>query len=295
MDTSQLKHFITLASTRHFGKAAEQCFISPSTLSRSIKQLEEELKVQLFERDNRTVELTAQGKQFQQYANDAYQQLETIKEALIAENGELQGAISIYCSITASYSFLFNFLTEFRQRHPLIEIKLHTGDPADAIQRVTGGQEDLAIAAKPERLPVELEFKRITHSPLILIISKTANLPIPHTVQDVDTWQKLPVILSEKGIAREQLDAWFRSHKIQPNIYAQVSGNEAIVSMVSLGFGIGLVPEIVLNNSPLRDQVEHFPIQPQIKPYQVGVCCLKKRLKSPIVAALWEQIANKAE
>ena len=54
------------------------------------------------------------------------------------------------------------------------------------------------------------------------------------------------MILQEKGIARQRLDAWFQANGRHPQIYAQVAGNEAIVSMVSLGFGVGVVPEIVL-------------------------------------------------
>lgn len=290
MNTNYLKYFVILAATRHFSKAAEICYVTPSTLSRSIKQLEEEVGTKLFERDNRSVELTPQGYKFLTYAKESLQQWETINDELQAAEGTLQGAISIYCSVTASYSFLFKFLTSFRSDHPLIAIKLHTGDPADAIDRISNGQEDIAIAAKPDALPTDLEFKRITYSPLVLICGRNASLPQPVNPGDKGVWRELPVILSEKGLARERLDAWFARKGITPNIYAQVAGNEAIVSMVSLGFGVGLVPEIVIENSPLRNKVERFSVQPQIKPYEVGVCCSSKRLKSPLVSAFWEQI-----
>jgi LysR family positive regulator for ilvC len=52
-------------------------------------------------------------------------------------------------------------------------------------------------------------------------------------------WKDTPMILSEEGLARERVDRWFRQLGAKPHIYAQVSGNEAIVSMVSLGFGVG--------------------------------------------------------
>lgn len=98
------------------------------------------------------------------------------------------------------------------------------------------------------------------------------------------------MIVSEKGLARERLNQWFRKQNISPNVYAQVSGNEAIVSMVSLGFGIGLVPKIVMENSPLKNNVKVFSHQPELEPYEVGVCVLERRLKSPIVEAFWSQI-----
>lgn len=70
------------------------------------------------------------------------------------------------------------------------------------------------------------------------------------------------MILSEKGIGRQRVDHWFSTKGIKPKIYAQVAGNEAIVSMVSLGFGVGVVPQIVLDNSPLSDKVKILNITP---------------------------------
>lgn len=95
------------------------------------------------------------------------------------------------------------------------------------------------------------------------------------------------MILSEEGLGRERVDKWFRKLKIQPLIYAQVAGHEAMVSMVSLGFGIGAVPRIVLDNSPLADRVQVLEKEQELGHYDVGLCTLKKRLKSPIIDAFW--------
>ena len=68
-------------------------------------------------------------------------------------------------------------------------------------------------------------------------------------------WNTVPMIMAERGLGRQRLDNWFKQGGIQPNIYAQVAGNEAIITMVSLGCGIGVVPSLVLEKSPMRDQV----------------------------------------
>jgi LysR family positive regulator for ilvC len=62
--------------------------------------------------------------------------------------------------------------------------------------------------------------------------------------------------------------------------------------MVSLGFGVGLAPKIVVDNSPLANKVKHYYVQPELKPYDVGVCVLQKRLKSPIIEAFWQQFKH---
>lgn len=295
MDSKSLQHFLMLADTLHFSRASAACHISPSTLSRTIKQLEDELGVTLFIRDNRSVSLTAEGRRLQTYARETLLQWQTLRSTLQADQQELQGELSMYCSVTASYSFLYEILSHFRQDYPRIEIKLHTGDPAEAIQRVQNGTEDIAIGARPDQLPQDIAFRSITRSPLVFIVP--ADQPelqqrLSGTASKAN-WQDVPMILSEAGLARKRSDLWFRSLGIKPLIYAQVAGNEAIVSMVSLGFGVGLVPQIVLDNSPLASRVTALKVTPELTPFEVGIFALEKKLRHPLIHAFWTQLENR--
>ncbi len=291
MDNRSLKQFINLADSLHFGRASEASHVSPSALSRSIRRLEEEVGTELFLRNNRSVSLTHAGRLFLDYARDTLGEWDTIRNTLMEESGELHGEVSLYCSVTASYSFLFEILTRVRGLHPRIEIKLHTGDPEDAMTRVLSGEEDIAIGAHPGHLPTALAFKRIAISPLVFIASKgqPEKMPPVNGAPDTTSWTEQPMILPERGLARRRVDSWFRNQDTQANIYAQVAGNEAIVSMVSLGFGIGVVPQIVLDNSPLAGRVEVLEVQPRLEAYEVGLFTLKKKLSSPLINAFWSQ------
>ena len=291
MDIKQLRQFIHLAETLHFGRASEASYISPSALSRSIKQLEDEVGSALFERDNRTVSLTAEGEIFLDYAREALSQWDMVRTQLIERSGELQGEISMYCSVTASYSFLFDILSQFRSTYPKIEIKLHTGAPEEAISRVINGDEDVAITAKPDSLPSGLTFKKIALSSLVFIAPKEGLEGIGCDTLTPNA--QTPMILCEEGLSRKRVDRWFKEQQIKPLIYAQVAGNEAIVSMVSLGFGIGVVPKIVLDNSPLANSVSILSIEPGLKAYEVGLVTLEKKLKNPLISAFWEQLKDK--
>lgn len=293
MDTKSLRVFLHLSDSLHFGRTSDALHMSASTLSRHIKQLEEELGYSLFLRDNRSVSLTQEGQKFQTYARESLAAWEVFKQSLYSDNEQLAGELSLYCSVTASYSFLYTILSKFRVRYPQIEIKIHTGDPVPAIARVQNKHEDISIAARPNSIPAGLEFKRIAISPLVFIAPNDDTTLHKLGIQQLEriNWQDIPMIVSEEGIARVRIDQWFKHKGIKPYIYSQVSGNEAIVSMVALGFGVGVVPKIVLENSPLAESVKIIDIQPELEPFDVGLFTLKKSLTNPIVKAFWDQVS----
>ena len=93
----------------------------------------------------------------------------------------------------------------------------------------------------------------------------------PGLIADVpDDWGQVPMILPASGLARDRVDAWFAELRVEPKVYARVAGNEAIVSMVSLGLGIGVVPQIVLDNSPQTTRVRVLDVSPALAAYDLG-------------------------
>ncbi len=290
MDPKSLRAFLALADALHFGRAAGRCHLSPSALSRLVQRLEAEVGVALFLRDNRRVALTPAGRLFRDYARDALQRWEDCRQSLRAGGTSLSGEIRLFCSVTASYHFLSHILPRFRARHPGIEIHLHTGDQAESVQRVLAGDEDLAIAARGDHWPQRLAFLPVASTPLVFILPAVAGLVRERaTAPGGPDWGGLPLIVAEQGLSRERVDHWFRAAGIRPNVYAQVAGHEAIVSMVSLGYGVGVVPQLVLDNSPLREQVEVWAGAPALAGFAIGVCCLQRSLGHPLVQAFWAE------
>ena len=292
MDDRSLNAFLQLAETLHFGRASEACHMSPSTLSRTIKQLEQSLGVRLFERDNRRVALTPEGALYRQYARESALLWETFQTRLMDETRELAGEIRMYCSVTASYSFLYELLNDFRRLHPKIRIQLHTGDPEQAVGQVLTGDAEISIGARPQRMPSALAFKPIAVSPLVFIAPRdeTAIGAPPTRNTRPSRWARIPMIVPERGLARDRLDGWCQAKGIRPRIWAQVAGNEAIVSMVALGGGVGVVPRIVLENSPLAGRVTVVDARPELAPLEVGLFVLRKRLGNRLIDAFWSSI-----
>jgi LysR family positive regulator for ilvC len=89
-------------------------------------------------------------------------------------------------------------------------------------------------------------------------------------------------------LERSRLDAWFKNERIDPHIVAEVRGNEGIIAMVSLGSGVGIVPQLVLDSSPLKQRVrvlDHLQAPPG---YDVSLCCKKRSLGRRVVEVFWE-------
>ncbi len=288
MDHRELQLFLHLSKSLSFAKTSAACHVAPSSLSRVIQRLEKEVGRQLFERDSRRVKLTAIGRTFRVYAEQTCDSWAIFRQALHMQETTLQGELSLFCSVTASYSFLDDILGRFRAQHPGIEIKLHTGDSAITLDRINSELEDLGIAALPERIPSQFSILELTSTPLVFIAPFRAGSVITDAVgKTQESWNEIPLIISESGLVRDRVDRWFKTMKVKPDIYAQVSGHEAIVSMVGLGFGVGVVPQIVLENSPLAAKVRQLAIKHTMPPIAIGLCVLKRKLSNALINAFW--------
>ncbi len=285
MDIHALEIFIETAGRLHFGKASRACNLSPSALTRTIQRLEEEIGTPLFLRDNRSVALTEAGKQVLDYARNTVLEWKNFQKSLASTDTQVSGILSIYASITAVYSLLPDLLETYRTTHPGVQLELHTGDAEKAVEQVLSGEIDLAVAALPDRKQTRMEFMPLAETPLVFIA--------PFSFGRIN-FSQIPLVVPQSGVARHRLDVWLKEHGIVPNISSEVAGNEALIALVRLGTGVGIVPQLALERSPFRDEVRVVKKAPRLAPYVVGLCSSKRNLKRPAVQAMW-QLAEKLD
>lgn len=291
MDIRTLELFHHLASSLHFSRTSRNCNISPSALTRVVQRLETDVGKQLFIRGNRCVELTYAGQVFKKYAEDVLGRFERLQGEL-SEEAILSGQLSLYCSVTAAYSFLPRFIPRYRALHPGVQIRLETGDPAQAIARLMNRDADAVIAALPEKPGVQISVLNMAVSPLVFIGAKHYPNVLVTDDKGGPNWKKFPLILADKGLSRERIDKWFLKNGVVPRIYSQVTGHEAIIALVNLGFGIGLVPRLVLEKSPLYRDIVALDNMPELPPYEIALCTRNANLSNPRVRALWDIVAK---
>ena len=118
-----------------------------------------------------------------------------------------------------------------------------------AITAVRNGTADIAVAAIPENGIPLMDCIPVRRTPLVFAAA-TGGLYEKVSGSPQDIVSSVPLILPKAGLARERFDFWIESRNVKPVIAAETEGNEAIMALVQLGIGIGLVPHIVLTNGP---------------------------------------------
>ncbi|MDD2734603.1 MAG: HTH-type transcriptional activator IlvY [Desulfuromonadaceae bacterium] len=287
MDIRELEIFLSAAEHLHFGRASQACNLSPSALTRAIQRMEEQLEQPLFLRDNRTVTLSPAGERLKAYARSSIQEWRMFRSSIKNEQS-VAGTLSIFASITAVYGILPQLLESYRNCYPEVQLELRTGAAEQAVAQVQSGEIDVAVAALPDRHRSSIEFLPMVTIPLIFIAPKQPGLVTTLEKQGSLDLSRTPLVLPQTGVSRRRIDHWLKEQRIIPNITSEVSGNEAIIAMVRLGCGVGIVPQLVLERSPFRDEISIVENAPKLEPYVVGLCSSRKNLQRPSVRAFWE-------
>lgn len=288
LDRDAYPQFLHLAETLHFSRSAKALHMSPSALTRCIQRLEQSLGQPLFVRDKRNVSLTRAGEIFREHVSAQLAAQQRLVEALAEEARMPTGELRIACTVTACHSILPKLLSRCRARYPGIHLQLRTSDAAHCLQLLETDAVELAVVPVPDHPAAELQFAPLAHTELTFIAPAADKALQRRAKLGGARWNGLPVIMPRRGLERERIDAWFAARHATPEIYAEVDGNEAILAMVSLGCGVGIVPELVRQGSPLRGSIHVLGIEHPPKGFSVALCAKGRNLARRTLSAFWE-------
>ncbi|MEU8227581.1 LysR substrate-binding domain-containing protein [Kribbella sp. NPDC048915] len=277
VEQRELELFLHLAGTLNYGRTSLECHVSAATLTRTIQRLEARVGAQLLDRGPHGVVMTAEGRRFAAYAEQALDLWASYREGT-AEPAGLTGELRIFATVTACQTLLPDLLAPLRTQHPQIRLDIRTGDAAAALARLDEGEVDAAVAGIPKRLPQTLVSQTVAVTDLVL-------------VKAPDTSSDGPYVVPARGLVRAAAFRWFRRTGVKPVIAAEPDGHEALlalvalVALVALGCGVGVVPRLVLESSVVRDQLTELAAE--LEPLTIGLCARRADLHRPLVAALW--------
>ena len=275
IDLKDAAAFLRLCETSNLTRTATLCNVSPSTLSRTLNKLEKDLNAKLCIRDKKGIFITEAGRKFEAFARKTLNDFSKLESELDTGLGAISGVIKIYCSVTASYLFIPRLLNELHLTAPNLEIKLETGDPADALHKLDDPKTDFVISAMPNEIPYNIQYADLVAFPLILIAPKKPRFSLNTDLNNLDL-EQVPFVMPEKGQLRYEVEKYLNSQEITPHIYSEVSGHEAIVSLTALGFGVSVVPRLVYEISPFKNDVVVIRDIPWSN-FRIALCNLKSR------------------
>ena len=247
----QLKYLLAVANNLHFGKAAKECFVSQSTLSSGIKELEKLLNVKLIERTKRNVFLTPLGKNITTNSEKIIMGLNDILDYAKSYQEILSGEIKLGIIPTIAPYTIPQIMPKIRSKYPQLDLRLIEDQTANILRMLFNGNLDVAIIAKPYQtenlfttlLKKDFFFVAIpSNNPLAKSNKKSLN------AHDISKTNML--LLDEGHCLRDHALAVCDS-KTRANIDAfKATTLLTLVQMVANGTGITLLPEIVIH-SPL--------------------------------------------
>jgi LysR family carnitine catabolism transcriptional activator len=243
ISTRQLRAFIALSENRNFTRAASVCHLSQSAFSSLIRQLEESLKVRLFDRNTRNVELTAEGREFDLSARRVLAEFDAAVSNMHARAVFERGRVSIALLPSLAADWLPAVLAGFHAAHPGIDLAVADVLSEPCIERVRSGQADFALAAIRADTP-ELRAEPFCSDGFHLVCRKDHPLaahPRPRP-RDVAAW---PFIhLSRTSSVRQYIDA-ATLPQAMPAVL-EVDQLATVAGMVEAGLGISVVPSLAL-------------------------------------------------
>lgn len=250
LELRQLRYFVTVAEELHFGKAALRLHMTQPPLSQTIQALEQLLGAALFERSRRGVALTPAGIALLPEARRLLAQAQELPQLVQrAAAGEV-GRLTLAFVSSADYSVLPPFLRAYRTAYPQVQITLQEATSDLQLDDLLHNRIDagLLIPPLPDKAKLELDYLPVLNEPLVLAVP--AGLLAKKGKVALAAMPRLPLIVFPRAISPALYDAIlsvFRGAGITPEIGQQAIQMQTIVSLVSAGMGMALVPQSVSN------------------------------------------------
>ena len=295
MTLTELKYIVALARERHFGRAAEACFVSQPTLSVAIKKLEDELGVQLFERGGSEVAVTPVGEQIVEQAQHVLEQSNAIREIAAQGRDPLAGPLRVGVIYTIGPYLLPHLVRRMIDDAPQMPLLHQENDTVKLLELLRQGDIDVAIVADP--FPdAGLVTQAVYDEPFIVAVPKH------------HPWAKRKKIRSEELKEQTMLllgaGHCFRDHVLEvcPELsrFSQASAGiqktfegsslETIRHMVASGIGVTVLPKMVRPDMSDDGLLTYLPFEAP-EPYRrVSLAWRKSYSRRPAIEALRKAI-----
>lgn len=283
MNLKQLFYFINLAETEHYTRSAERLDISQPTLSHAIATLEQELGVLLFEKQGRNIRLTKYGRTFLPYVHRSLEELQKGRRTLENLIDPSYGTVELAFIYTMGASFVPDMVGRFSSQssHRNIKFNFHQGTTHDILPKIADETCDLAICSYVSDQP-DISFTPVHQEELVVITAKNHPLARFDRISLEETLPYPYIFFSRRSGLYPLINQTLESLNMKPKIACVVEEDQAMAGLVSVNYGIAIIPKI---KSLASFDVKILPITNKIPARIVYLAYLKNCYMSPASAA----------
>lgn len=271
MELRQLRQVVVLSETLNFSRAAERLHMAQPPLSTSIKKLEEELGVQLFQRLSTGVKLTPAGEVVLRHARRTlFCAEETLRAGREGESGE-QGLLRLGFVGSATYSLMPRVIRAFRRRYPRVEPVIDESTTIDLLRRVEEHAIDVALVRFPVMEPTAAQLTLLQPERMMVAVSADSPLAAHDSVSLAALAEQPLIIYSRErvpGMHAFVMQA-YAAAGVQPRVSQEAVQVQHFLGLVESGLGVAFVPESVGRH--LSASLRLLSLEPEPTAFRVGL------------------------
>lgn len=276
--------FKTVADQGSFRRAAEILGLTPSAVSHAVSAMETELGFAILNRSKNGVTLTSYGERLLPYVNGVLNSDESLQQVIAEFNGLKQGRIRVGCFSSVCTNWMPRLMHSFQDKYPAITIELFQGTYDDVVYWIKNGIADIGFlsVSSAADLPIQPLYK----DPLICVVPKGMEIAVHRGAVGIHELRNQKFVTQRESTDAD-IQKFMRENNLNVKSDYHVVDDLSTIAMVANGFGICLMPEMVMNDIPY--EVDCYPLEEEA--YRVvGIAALNPDNLAPAVRTFYNHV-----
>ena len=277
--------FKTVAEQGSFRKASDLLGLTPSAISHAISALESELGFSVLNRGKNGVTLTNYGERLLPYVNAVLNSDESLRQAIAEFNGLKQGKVKVGCFSSVCTNWIPELMKAFQEEFPRISIEIFQGTYDDVAYWIKNGLVDLGFLSVSSAADIPIE--PLCRDPLLCVVpSGMRRSNEPMGIEEMRNCQ----FVTQRESTDADIQNFLKENHLNVQSSYHVVDDLSTIAMVANGFGICLMPEMVMNDIPY--QVDCYPVNPEA--YRIiGIAALNRNNMAPAVRIFYNRVLER--
>lgn len=275
-NVSHYESFLVVAECKSISEAAKRLYVTQPAVSAEIAALERSLRVRLFFRNNRGVQLTPEGRVFYDYIKKAFSFIRAGEEKLRELSGLKSGLLRIGASDMTLRFFLLDYIADFRQRYPDVHLNVTNAPTPQTLDALRNGEIDFGVVSEPIDLADDSDIELVPVREIRDIFIASEELGISHrTAVDRQELAEYPLIMLEAHTStRRYVSAWLGPAFPEPAI--ELATSDLLLEFAARGIGISSIVEDFALDAIRAGRVVRLPMREEIPPRRICVAYLRR-------------------